>query len=110
MPRLNRRITVSALAGAGTGTRIATAASVGGLDIPQKGAAAIWLRQLDGVEIDWRGPAQGSLASAVMTIPGGEAGLITGMSVPNDIELFLPTGVATPIEVQVFIDYTEALS
>lgn len=109
MPRLNRRITVSALAGDANGTTISTANSVGGLAVPQRYVSQIWIRQLDNVAIDWRGAQQGSLANAKLTVPGGEAGLIAGISRPQDVELFLPTGQATPVEVQVAIDYGEAM-
>ena len=110
MPKLTRRISVTALSTDGVGTRINTAASVGGLVVPQQQVCAIWLRQLGAVDIEWRAPAQGSLVNAKLTIPAKEVGLLEGVSTPQEVELFLPVGVSTATEVQIVIEYVGALS
>ena len=105
MSRLSRRILVSALTGDSVGTKIQTSASVGGLSVPQQYVEAIFLRCLGGVAIDWRGPQLGGLVQAKVTMPAGEVGVVEGVSLPQDVELFLPAGVTAPTEVQVMLDY-----
>lgn len=110
MPRLTRRISVTALAAAGSGTVVNTANSVGSLPIPQQQVLAMYVRQLGGLDIDWRMPAVDGYAQSKITILGKEVGVIDGISRPQDVELFLAAGNSTPTEVQVVIDYQDKLA
>ena len=109
MPQLQRRLTVSALSTDSVGTVVTTANAVGGSIIPQKYINGIWLRQLGGMAIEWRGPLNGTLVQQKITIPSGEPGYISGMSKPAEVELFLAAGQAAALEVQLVIDYAEAM-